>query len=194
MEKVGVFLSRFQPLHNAHLHMIRLALAENDKVVIIIGSSNKKGTERNPFNLRWREGWLRYQFTEEEKKRIIIMPLPDWSMETETSQATRWGCYLYYNVVSRIVQRSFTMYCGEEDKAIIEQWFDDEVLKANITLRTVPRSDVFEGLSATKIRKAILDGDMEYLKKYLPEDVFEDYEYLLKYVTQSIAQKDYSMK
>ena len=39
--KVGVFLARMQPLHNAHLWLIDKALEENDKVLIVLGSENK---------------------------------------------------------------------------------------------------------------------------------------------------------
>ena len=47
-EKIGVFLSRMQPLHMGHLGMIDKALSENDKLLILIGSANKEGTIRNP--------------------------------------------------------------------------------------------------------------------------------------------------
>ena len=194
MIKVGVFLSRFQPFHNGHLHMIRLALKENEKVIIVIGSSNKKGTERNPFSWYWRKDWIQCVLTEEEKKRVEFVCLPDWSMESDKSEITRWGYYFYYNIVSRIAQKSFTMYCGEEDRTIIKKWFDDEDLKANITLRAVSRSTVFEGLSATKIRQAVLNGDMNYLKHHLPECVYDDYEYMLECITKSLSKEDYCMK
>ena len=39
--KVGIFLARMQPLHNAHLWLIDKALEENDKVLIVLGSENK---------------------------------------------------------------------------------------------------------------------------------------------------------
>lgn len=35
--KVGVILSRCQPLHNGHIEMVNKALSENDKVLFIIG-------------------------------------------------------------------------------------------------------------------------------------------------------------
>lgn len=53
-EKIGVFLSRMQPLHIGHLGMIDKALSENDKVIILIGSSNKKETIRNPLGVEIR--------------------------------------------------------------------------------------------------------------------------------------------
>lgn len=51
---IGVFLSRMQPLHIAHLGMIDKALSENDKVIVLIGSANKEGTIRNPIRNRFK--------------------------------------------------------------------------------------------------------------------------------------------
>ena len=45
--KVGVILARFQPIHNGHVELIRKAISENDKVVLLIGSSDKLNA-RNP--------------------------------------------------------------------------------------------------------------------------------------------------
>ena len=40
-KKVGVFLARMQPVHNAHLYLVNKALEESDKVLIVLGSENK---------------------------------------------------------------------------------------------------------------------------------------------------------
>ena len=44
-KKIGVFLSRMQPLHLGHIGMINKALSENDKVIILIGK--KSSLEEN---------------------------------------------------------------------------------------------------------------------------------------------------
>ena len=46
--KKGLFIGRFQPLHNAHLKDIKDALKEVDVLTIGIGSSNKQRTSDNP--------------------------------------------------------------------------------------------------------------------------------------------------
>ena len=43
----GVILARFQPVHNGHLALIKKAVKENDKVVLLVGSSDKFNI-RNP--------------------------------------------------------------------------------------------------------------------------------------------------
>lgn len=50
-----VFIGRFQPLHNAHLEIIKRATALTDQLVIICGSSFQPRTYKNPFTSFERE-------------------------------------------------------------------------------------------------------------------------------------------
>ena len=47
---IGLFIGRFQPFHNGHLHVIKQMLEECDEIVIGIGSANSEITEQNPFS------------------------------------------------------------------------------------------------------------------------------------------------
>jgi len=47
---IGLFIGRFQPFHNGHLHVIKQMLKECSEIVIGIGSANSEITEKNPFN------------------------------------------------------------------------------------------------------------------------------------------------
>ena len=53
-----VLIGRFQPLHNAHLEIIKRCTALTDQLVVIVGSANQPRTYKNPF-------------TFEERKRMI---------------------------------------------------------------------------------------------------------------------------
>ncbi len=175
-EKVGVFLSRMQPLHIGHLGIIELMLQENDRIVIIIGSKNKKGTLRNPLDVKLRREILEETIKEHFKEnvnRITISELPDWSMETEISSNLEWGRYLYYNIVSLAEKKHFSMYFSDE-REIIEAWFDEELSK-RINLRIFERKNMFEAVSSTKIREAFIKDDIEYIKKSCPNAVIKRY-------------------
>ena len=74
-KKIGVFLARFQPLHNAHLHVIKKALEECDRVVIMLGSSNKKSMLRNPYDFNLRYDLLKASLSD-DMERIDIYELP----------------------------------------------------------------------------------------------------------------------
>lgn len=169
MEKVGVFLSRMQPIHNAHLWMIKNALNENDKVLVLIGSANKKGTERNPFDIELRKRMvkaaIKEYFSEEDIERIVLKELVDWSTE-QNNNDQEWGRLIYYNVVSTMNVKEFSYFCSEEPEKI-EGWFEEQ-LRERINFRYFSRDNQFNGLSATKIRAAILDDNSEYIREYCP--------------------------
>lgn len=177
-EKIGVFLSRIQPLHIGHLGIIEKALNENDKIIILIGSKNKNGTIRNPLDVKLRKEILEEALEEKlginYKKKIIISELPDWSMETDTASNVEWGRYLYYNIVSLGEQKRFSIYFSD-DKEIIEKWFEDS-LRERITFRLFERNNMFNAVSSTKIREAFLNDDREYIEKSTPNAVIERYD------------------
>ncbi len=181
-QKVGVFLSRMQPLHNGHMGIIDIILKENQKVVILIGSKNKNGTVRNPLHVNLRtdilKETLRKRYGKEYEERIFIRELPDWSMETDFDSNLEWGRYLYYNIVSVCEQRQFSIYFSDE-REIIENWFEDS-LKKRINFRLFERKDMFEGISSTKIREAFLNNDKKYIEKSCPEAVINKYEEIKK--------------
>ncbi|MBO5371600.1 MAG: hypothetical protein J6A75_02660 [Lachnospiraceae bacterium] len=193
--KYGVFLARMQPVHNAHLFLVNKALEENDKVFIMLGSENKVDMLRNPYDIALREQMLRECFDEEQNEKITIATLPDWSMESDTESAKIWGRYFYYNVVSRIGQKCFSIYYSD-DPAILDSWFADTEVQQYITYRNFERNNLFEGLSATKIRQAFTDNDVDYIRRYCPLSVLSRFDYLSSYykdVTEH-PREDFSME
>lgn len=76
-----IFMGRFQPLHNGHLHVINRALQLADKVIILVGSANLARSPRNPFTYAERRQMLLEASTsrmlENADGRLIIQPIPD---------------------------------------------------------------------------------------------------------------------
>lgn len=194
MIELGIFLARMQPVHNAHLFMVREALQECEHVCIVLGSENKDEMVRNPFKIELRETMLRECLLDEENKRITIFTLPDWTQESDTVGLKQWGAYLYYNIVSRMEQKHFTFYYSD-DPEIMLRWFTDELLEY-VDFRFFERTDMFEGLSATKIREAFSISDLEYIKKFCPQSVVDRFAELgLLWFNVTISpREDFSMK
>lgn len=198
-KKIGVFLSRMQPLHLGHLGMIDKALSENDKVIILIGSSNKEKTIRNPLGLKIRreilEETLEHEYGKNYEERLILKELPDWSTETDIDSNLEWGRYLYYNIVALSEQKNFTMYFSDEPE-IIENWFQDEKIRKRITLKTFERENMFEDVSSTKIRNAFLNNDKAYIEKSVPEAVLKRFEEIKKTLEKVYEEPvdDYKME
>jgi bifunctional NMN adenylyltransferase/nudix hydrolase len=54
-----VLIGRFQPIHNAHLEIIKRATALCDRLIVITGSAAQPRTYKNPFTSRERERMIR---------------------------------------------------------------------------------------------------------------------------------------
>ena len=53
-----IFIGRFQPIHNAHVEIIRKASELTDKVIVVVGSANQPRTFKNPFSYEERENLI----------------------------------------------------------------------------------------------------------------------------------------
>lgn len=76
----SVFIGRFQPFHLGHLKNIYKALKVSNKVIIIVGSSFRAPSIKNPFSFELREQMIikDIQTTAINLKNIIIEPTSDW--------------------------------------------------------------------------------------------------------------------
>jgi len=71
-----VFIGRFEPFHNGHYSVVERALKLANQVIILVGSSRKPRTIRNPWNASEREVMIRAAFAS-ESSRLLIQPLRD---------------------------------------------------------------------------------------------------------------------
>lgn len=76
MKKIGVYIGRFQPLHNGHVQVIKDALETFDRVIILIGSANQRSSFKNPFNYKTRKHWIESTFNYNNK--VQVFPLNDY--------------------------------------------------------------------------------------------------------------------
>ena len=189
----GVFLARMQPYHIAHQFLIEEALRECRNVLVVLGSANKKDMLRNPFDLSYREEIVKEDLAERgwvDTGRVTLCEIPDWSFENDTNTPAVWGAYLYANVVARIQAKKFAIYYSD-DLSIIRSWFKTSLsgfeVYDNVTIRHYERTNMFEGLSVTKIREAILASDdaaAEYLSKFCPPAVIRRLDFIRNHYSE----------
>lgn len=75
-----VFIGRFQPFHVEHKRIIDIALQKAKNVLVLVGSSGKARTVRNPFTFDEREKMISGAFDFSgfgQSRRLIIKPLYD---------------------------------------------------------------------------------------------------------------------
>lgn len=70
-----VFIGRFQPFHNGHLHVVTEALKFSSKIIIVIGSAHQPRNVRNPWTYEERRTMILTSVPEPE--RIVVVPQID---------------------------------------------------------------------------------------------------------------------
>ena len=183
MRKIGVILARLQPVHNGHLALIEKSIQENEETYIFVGSANKFN-QRNPLPISLRLllikealvekfGWNSIDYIVNDRgteKKLYVLPLDDLTSEGDNSHT--WGFYFYSKVVTATQCSNFTIYYSDGFE-IITTWFPSYILRNNVSLSLLARGATIDGISATKIREAILQGNDELLKQYVPNTVYE---------------------
>jgi nicotinamide-nucleotide adenylyltransferase len=79
MELPALFIGRFQPLHNGHMHAMEEVFAKEKSVVVVIGSAQASFTPINPFTTGERIEMVQAALTALAIpcSRFLIVPIPD---------------------------------------------------------------------------------------------------------------------
>lgn len=184
--KTGVVLARLQPIHNGHLELIEQACDENDHVYVFVGSADKFN-QRNPIPIDLRvemakEAIETVTVKYQPKMNVQVIPLDDLTDESDNSHD--WGFYLYSKIVTVTGEPNFTIYYSDGFE-IITTWFPSFILRNNVSLKLIARGATCSGISATKVRGLIEQGNWEELHKWVPESVFSRRETLKQHIALS---------
>ncbi|KRD77102.1 bifunctional nicotinamide-nucleotide adenylyltransferase/Nudix hydroxylase [Lysobacter sp. Root983] len=71
-----VFIGRFEPFHNGHAAVARLALTKARKVIFLVGSADTPRTTKNPFTVAERAVMIQSALGD-AAERLIVRPLRD---------------------------------------------------------------------------------------------------------------------
>lgn len=169
--KLGLVTGRFQPLHNGHIRMINKALENCEKVIILIGSAQESGTERNPLSYNQREFFIKEAFTNDfnDKDRLIIAPIVDIGI----GNAFPWGDYLMNTCKFIAGEYPDVIIAGSEPDR--DGWFDTEKYP-DVAFIKVNRNDV--KISGTMVRESFKNGDRNW-EYWVPYFLIELYKYSL---------------
>lgn len=157
-----VFIGRFQPLHNAHVEIIRRAAELAEKVIIVVGSANQPRTFKNPFSYEEREHLIQETF---------------WNLETELIVEPNYDTIYNDNAWAVRVQDIVAKYTDDQSKIGIIGHKKDE---SSFYLDMFPQWELvevplIEKLSATQVRLLYFnkDSNPNYFKLVLPQCVID---------------------
>lgn len=145
---VGLVCGRFQTFHKGHEKLIDTGLMLCDRLLILIGSAQECGTERNPLNINTRTKMLKAIYG--DRPEIMIYGLAD--MTNENDICPEWGKYLLKNVDRYIYKNPEVMIYGNDESR--SAWFDKKDLK-NTTELIINRAEL--PISATMLRQLMVE-------------------------------------
>ena len=146
----GLICGRFQTFHVGHESLVETGLKLCDRILILIGSAQEYGTERNPFTITTRTEMLRAIYG--DSSDIMIYGINDLTNENDIRP--EWGRYLLDNVDRYIYKAPELMIYGNDESR--SRWFDPEDIRDTSEF-IVNRGRI--PISATMVREAMVYGD-----------------------------------
>lgn len=169
----GLIVGRFQTFHKGHQRLIDTGLMLCDRLLILVGSSQECGTERNPLNIRTRIDMVRtvYPTKNYPTDRIMLYALSD--MTDENDIRPEWGRYLLSNVDRYIYKAPELMIYGNDEAR--SRWFDVEDIKDTSEF-IVNRGSL--PISATMLRELMVRNDRREWMKWVDPRLHKMYDVL----------------
>ena len=161
-----VYIGRFQPLHNGHLHVLERCFEEAEKVIILLGSSYDKQTLKNPFTDNERIDMLHVSVPKKLHPFCQVIKVADEYSDFEWAQVVEEAVHkviLEQHPESNYVFDEFSigfMYHPMESHDYLELfplWRPMEILEPEGTVHS------------TTIREAMFTHRTLPYEKYVPE-------------------------
>jgi|ETNmetMinimDraft_2_1059921.scaffolds.fasta_scaffold45156_2 nicotinamide-nucleotide adenylyltransferase len=136
---IGLFIGRFQPFHNGHLHVVKQMVSECSEIIIGIGSANCERSAKNPFITSEREEMIEQVLNEAGIENYNIVSIEDqethkdWVKEVKDKASPFDVVY----VSGDNIRLDFIKACGFNVKIV----------------------DFVDGISATKVRELIKNNE-----------------------------------
>lgn len=170
--KLGFMLGRFQHVHIGHEMLIRKAASVCDKLIVLVGSAQAKGTLRNPFDINTRLNLIRSIFKNDSN--IVVSSIQDLTHEDDHSQ--EWSIFLLNRLMEVLDANGIKqnpdlfIYGDDEERA---SWFKDEnnFSKLIITRETID-------ISATRLREYIVKNNRFKWRQYVNPVLYDTFDNL----------------
>lgn len=166
---VGMVCGRFQTYHLGHEKLINTGLMLCDRLLILIGSAQECGTERNPLNINTRTKMIKTIYGNSEN--IMVYGLAD--MTDENDIRPEWGRYLLDNVHRYIYKNPELMIYGNDESR--SAWFDKTDLK-NTTELIINRAEL--PISATMLRQLMVEDKRKEWMEFVNPKLHKMYDEL----------------
>lgn len=167
--KNGIFIGRFQPVHQGHVHALGIAASQVDQLYILVGSANQCRSIRNPWTFKERTAMLRQKLFAAGIHNVEIIPLNDYRYSN-----TQWISDVRATA-ERYEMGSPILFGHMKEGNDYLTWFPDWKFKS---------VEAQYNINATQIRQEMF----EYCDPEMPESVRLDYAF---YEKEKVTFADY---
>lgn len=169
MSKNGIFIGRFQPVHQGHVHALGIAASQVHTLYILVGSANACRSIKNPWTYHERAGMLEVKLHAAGIKNYVLVPMNDYPYSDSQWMTDVRAVVEFYNIGDPV------LFGHMKEGNFYLKWFKEWEYR-NI--------ESTYNINATAIReKMFLSND-----KQMPETVRADYKY---YEKEKETFKDY---
>lgn len=186
MKKVNICLGRFMPFTKGHYKMIEYGLKHNGLPTVIFMISNKKMDKKHPFSDE-----LIQKEMDMLKKSLKGIENTVYVSSADIVKLGQW-CY-ENNYEPQLWTTGSDRLAAYKRQAENPKYQDLGHFPSSFTTLEVPRTD--EDISATKVREAIMNDDLDTYKKMMPEGtekLFDDFKEALSQVKEyKVSLVDY---
>jgi bifunctional NMN adenylyltransferase/nudix hydrolase len=179
--ELAVYIGRFQPFHVAHQKTIEHGLEIADNVLILVGSAGGPRTIKNPWTYDERAEMI--HMTNNQSERVHTLPLRDYTYDDN-----KW-----IRKVGEAVNDIVHVHNLDQDKIAIVGNDKDH---SSFYLNYFPQWKFIEeplfpphgdSIDATKIRRLMFTGDIEFTRGVLPYEVYN------AFVTEFIYSTEFAL-
>lgn len=131
---VGLYIGKFQPFHNGHLHAIKQILNEVDSLIIAIGSSQYKALPEQPFFVAQRRKMIEGSLKAEALNGCQVIEV------TDIHDNARW--------VDHVLKHAGKVDVVFSNNDLVKQLFSEKSFKV-VGIKILP------GVSGTLVRQKL---------------------------------------
>ena len=186
MKNVNICLGRFMPFTKGHYKMIEYGLKHNGLPTVIFMISNKKMDKKHPFSDELIQKEMNIL-----KKSLNGIENTAYVSSADIVKLGQW-CY-ENNYEPQLWITGSDRLAAYKRQAENPKYQDLGHFPSSFTTLEVPRTD--EDISATKVREAIMNDDLDTYKKMMPkgtEKLFDEFKEALSRVKEcKISLVDY---
>lgn len=186
MKKVNICLGRFMPFTKGHYKMIEYGLKHNGLPTVIFMISNKKMDNKHPFSDE-----LIQKEMDMLKKSLKGIENTVYVSSADIVKLGQW-CY-ENNYEPQLWITGSDRLAAYKRQAENPKYQDLGHFPSSFTTLEVPRTN--EDISATKVREAIMNDDLDTYKKMMPEGtekLFDDFKEALSQIKEcKVSLVDY---